>query len=163
MSDIVNWELYRNPVSGIPEDVYERMIGNGPKPEAGDIIFVRRGSYRIGTVAMASPRDNRVLLTRELLTLRVLDRQNLYGMTPFYLLAMLSSRSVQEQIGNLVFVDTTLPNIGGRWRHLIVPIHKDRAVIDRIGKEVETTIREKWSAQDRIEALRNELGGGLIT
>ena len=159
VSDIVNWELYRNPVTGIPEDVYERMIGNAPKPEAGDVIFVRRGSYRIGTVAMASPRDNRVLLTRELLTLRVLDRQNPYGLTPFYLLAMLSSGSVQEQIGNLVLYDTTLPNIGDRWRHLVIPVHDDVAEVERIGREVEMSIREKWSAQDRIEALRAGLGG----
>lgn len=155
----MNWELYRNPVAGIPEDVYERMIGDGPKPEAGDIIFVRRGSYRIGTVAMASPRDNRVLLTRELLTLRVLDRQNPYGLTPFYLLAMLSSGTVQEQIGNLVLYDTTLPNIGDRWQHLVIPVHEDTAEVERIGKEVEMSIREKWSAQDRIEALRASLGG----
>ena len=159
VSDIVNWELYRNPVAGIPEDVYERMIGDGPKPEAGDIIFVRRGSYRIGTVAMASPRDRRVLLTRELLTLRVLNRQNPYGLTPFYLLAMLSSGSVQDQIGNLVLYDTTLPNIGDRWRHLVIPVHEDAAEVERIGKEVEMSIREKWSAQDRIEALRSRLGG----
>ena len=159
VKDIVNWELYRNPVTGIPEDVYEQMIGNGPKPEEGDVIFVRRGSYRIGTVAMASPRDRRILLTRELLTLRVLNRHNEYGLTPFYLLIMMSSKAVQDQIDNLVFVDTTLPNIGDRWRHLVIPIHEDRDEAERISKEVEATIREKWSAQDRVEALADELGG----
>ena len=158
VSDIVNWELYRNPVTGIPEDVYARMIGKGPTPEEGDIIFVRRGSYRIGTVAMASARDQRVLLTRELLTLRVLDRENPYGLTPFYLLAMLSSRHVQDQISNLVFVDTTLPNIGNRWRYLTIPVHDDTAEVERIGREVELSIRDKWSAQNRIEALRASLG-----
>ena len=87
VSDIVNWELYRNPVTGITEEVYENMIGYGRQPQEGDVIFVRRGSYRIGTVAMASPFDSKVLLTRELLTLRVLNEENEYGITPFYLLA----------------------------------------------------------------------------
>ena len=159
VSDIVNWELYRNPVTGIPEEVYERIIGNAPKPKKGDIIFVRRGSYRIGTVAMASPRDSRVLLTRELLTLRVHRKLNLYGLTPYYLLAMMSSEAVQNQIDDLVFYDTTLPNIGDRWRHLIVPIHEDVGEIKRISNEVREAIREKWSAQERVESLRTQLGG----
>lgn len=159
VSDIVNWELYRNPVSGIPEDVYERIMGDGVEPEEGDIIFVRRGSYRIGTVAMASPRDRRVLLTRELLTFRIRNPENEYGLTPFYLLAMLSSSGVQEQITNLVFVDTTLPNIGDRWKHLILPFHENHERVAEISTGIEIAIREKWSAQDRVDSLRDELGG----
>ena len=77
---------------------------------------MRRGSYRIGTVAMASPRDERVLLTTELLTLRVTNTTNKYGLTPFYLLGLLSSQLVQDQIDNYVFVDTTLPTIYERWK-----------------------------------------------
>lgn len=65
---------------------------------------------------MASPRDAQVLLTREILTLRV--GENKRHLTPFYLLALLSSREVQRQIDHLVFIDTTLPNIGERWREL---------------------------------------------
>lgn len=162
VSDIVNWELYRNPVSGIPEHVYERLLGNKPTPEEGDVIFVRRGSYRIGTVAMASRRDKRVLLTRELLTLRVIRPENEYGLTPFYLLAMLSSPTVQNQINHFVFVDTTLPNIGERWKYLALPIHKDRTDVERISAETERIIREKWCAQEMTDVLRKELGN-LIT
>ena len=163
VSDIVNWELYRNPVAGIPEDVYEEMIGDGPTPKEGDVIFVRRGSYRIGTVAMASPRDTKVLLTRELLTLRVLKVNNKYNLTPFYLLAMLSSASVQRQIKSLVFLDTTLPNIGDRWKHLVIPIHKDKRKMTEISRKVEQSIKEKWSSQERIELLRTRLGEGVVT
>ena len=162
VSDIVNWELYRNPVSGVPLEAYEQLIGDKPRPREGDVIFVRRGSYRIGTVAMASPRDEYVLLTRELLTFRVTPRDSRYGMSPFYLLALLSSRFVQEQIAQLVFVDTTLPNIGDRWKYLLLPVHKDLAEAARIGNEIEKTMRDKWSAQDRIDSLRYRLGG-LVT
>ena len=159
VSDIVNWELYRNPVSGIPRDVYERLVRDKSTPREGDIIFVRRGSYRIGTVAMASPRDRYVLLTRELLILRLPKKENRHGLTPFYLLAMLSSKCVQEQIGNLVFIDTTLPNIGDRWRYLTIPVHTDTNEVKRVSDEVERSIRDKWAAQERIERLRNQLGG----
>ena len=156
VADIVNWELYRNPNSGVRRAVYERMTRDAPAVEPQDILFVRRGSYRIGTVAMASPRDGEVLLTREILTLRVAP--NDVGLTPFYLLAMLSSKTVQEQIDHLVFVDTTLPNIGGRWRELKLPVHKDRREMARVSRIVESSIKAKWAAQAKIDTLRDELG-----
>ena len=162
VSDIVNWELYRNPVSGIPEHVYESLVGTKETSETGDVIFVRRGSYRIGTVAMASHRDSKVLLTRELLTFRVTNPNNRHGITPFYLIAMLSSKTIQDQIHDLVCYDTTLPNLGDRWKLLTLPVHRDSEEINRISQEVEEVIRAKWSAQDSIDELRNRLGS-IIT
>ncbi len=162
VSDIVNWELYRNPVSGVPEDIYKKMTQNKEKPQTGDILFVRRGSYRIGTVAMASPQDHHVLLTRELLTLRVLQPVNYYNINAFYLLALLSSKFVQDQISSKVFVDTTLPNIGDRWKELILPIYKDKKEIEKISNLTQSSILQKWSAQKQIQKIRNKIGG-LIT
>lgn len=159
VSDIVNWELYRNPVSGIPVEVYKKIKGDGIEPKRGDVIFVRRGSYRIGTVAMASSRDREVLLTKELLTFRVIKSKNKYGLDPFYLLAMLSSSIVQRQIENLVFVDTTLPNIGDRWKHLIIPFHKNRKTINKISSDTQKVMSQKWSAQTKIDNLRKKIGG----
>ena len=159
VSDIVNWEMYRNPVTGIPESEFQRVISNKRRSEAGDVIFVRRGSYRIGTVAMASPRDSTVLLTRELLTLRVLNHANEYGLSPFYLLFALSSKTVQGQIPDLVCIGTTLPTIGDRWKYLVLPIHRNAADVSRIAEKVESSIKKKWSAQEQIEALREEFGG----
>ena len=153
--------MYRNPVSGIPEEIYRRILGKKRRPEAGDIVFVRRGSYRIGTVAMASPRDSEVLLTRELVSFRVVG-ENPYGITPFYLLFLLSSQYVQDQIPCRVFIDTTLPNLDDRWRELILPIHEDHSEARSVGAEVERAIRSKWQAQDHIDALR-EASGGLTT
>ena len=158
VSDIVNWEMYRNPVTGIPENVYLKKLGKKQTPKEGDIIFVRRGSYRIGTVAMASARDEHVLFTTELLTLRVSNKNNKYGITPFYLLFLLSSESVQNQLDYCVFVDTTLPTIGKRWKKLVLPIHTDQQEIDRISKQVEEVMRHKWAAQDQTDVLRGQLG-----
>ena len=158
VSDIVNWEMYRNPTSGIPKNVYQKLLGNKPTPKEGDVILVRRGSYRIGTVAMASSRDEQVLLTRELLTIRVSDKNNHYGITPFYLLAQLSSKLVQDQLYYYVCFDTTYPNLGDRWKNLVLPIHTDQQEIARISNQVEDAIRNKWTAQDQVNALRNQIG-----
>ena len=158
VSDIVNWELYRNPTTGIPEETYEELTRNGQDVEPQDVVFVRRGSYRIGTVAMASPRDRKVCLTRELLTLRVVNPKNEHGITAFYLLALLSSQDVQSQVRRLTFIDTTLPNIGGRWRELRLPVHRDRDALRKVGEIVRKSIHQKWAAQGLIEDLRMEIG-----
>lgn len=162
VSDIVNWEMYRNPVAGISEEVYLRMTKNKNSPKAGDVIFVRRGSYRIGTVAMASPRDKKILLTRELVTFRIMQPNNEYSLTPYYLLALLSSNTVQEQISSKVFVDTTLPNIGDRWKDILLPVHRDKNLIKSISDKVESAIRKKWQAQEDIENL-GSIVGDLVT
>lgn len=161
VSDIVNWELYRNPTSGVSAATYEKFTRNKRQVQAEDVLFVRRGSYRIGTVAMASERDRRVILTRELLTLRVAAK-NKRKITPYYLLALLSSQPVQDQIRYLTFIDTTLPNIGDRWRELQLPIHKRADAMDAMGRDVRKLIRQKWAAQNAVDRLRQRVGG-LVT
>lgn len=157
VNDIVNWELYRNPTAGVARSVYDRMTKGKQGPREGDVIFVRRGSYRIGTVAIASRFDDEVLLTRELLTFRVNDGNEL-GLTPFYLLALLSSELVQSQIDGLVFVDTTLPNIGDRWREILLPLHTEVHEIREVTERVEAAVRRKWEAQGLINELRRDIG-----
>ena len=157
VSDIVNWELYRNPTTGVTKETYRRFTKNKHTPQDGDVLFVRRGSYRIGTVAMASKRDSKVVLTRELLTLRVTPN-NEHRITPYYLLALLSSGQVQDQIRKLTFIDTTLPNIGDRWRELQLPVHTNISAMHRMGNTVKKAIELKWSAQKNIEELRDKMG-----
>ena len=157
VNDIMNWEMYRNPTSGVDATTYNRLADGKPKPQSGDIIFVRRGSYRIGTVAMASPLDADVLLTRELLTIRV-HSWNIDRLTPYYLLALLSSDTVQAQIDGLVFMDTTLPTIGDRWKDILLPLHKDIDEMQRVSARVEEAVRRKWEAQSMIHGLQDELG-----
>ncbi len=158
VKDIVNWELYRNPLDGVTEEVFEKMTRNKRHLEEGDIVFVRRGSYRIGTVAMASPLDGKLVLTRELLTFRLLNDLG-KGWSPFYLLYLLSTPFVQAQMKHLTFMDTTLPNIGDRWKDLILPAHEDIDAVRDIGRKVEQSIRDKWRAQARIDELRQDIGG----
>ncbi len=110
---------------------------------------------------MASRRDAQIVMTRELLTLRV-SPDNEVGMTPYYLLALLSSNVVQDQTRPLTFYDTTLPNIGDRWRELLLPVYKDAAQAARMSEAVEQAIAAKWAAQDDIESLRRTMGG-LVT
>lgn len=159
VSDVVNWELYRNPTSSVPEHVYRAVKGkNGVTLNTGDVILVRRGSYRIGTVAMASPFDTDLLLTKELVVLRVVEPSNEYGIDPYYLIYLLSHQKTQAQVAHKTFLDTTLPNIGNRWRELTLYIEKKSSARDEIRNQVMEAIEAKWSALQRIHDLRERLG-----
>ncbi len=159
VSDIVNWELYRNPTSYVPRHVFDRIRGKGGvKLQEEDVVFVRRGSYRIGTLAMASSYDEEFLLTGELVVLRVVQPFNTYGVDPYYLIYLLSHAYTQEQINQKVFIETTLPNIGDRWRELELPLAVDPAVRQSVSKRVRGVIQSKWEALASLDDLRTEFG-----
>lgn len=156
VKDIVNWEVYKDPTSKIPMDVYKSMASEKKKLHTGDILYVRRGSYRIGSVAMVSPNDIDVLLTREILVLRVLPNDK--GITPYYLLYLLSHWITQEQSKNKILIETTLPNIADRWKELALPIHNSKEKIEEVSNKIKTAIDAKWSAVEKIKEITEELG-----
>ena len=159
VADIVNWEMYKNPTTPVPEDIYESVKGRtGVNLQARDIIFVRRGSYRIGTVAMVSPLDTKVLLTRELVVIRVVKPENKYGVDPFYLLYLLSHKLTQDQLYQKVLIDTTLPNIADRWTELQLPVLRDKDVARSLAARIQGSFELKWKAQEDIQSLRVEFG-----
>ena len=158
VSDIVNWELYRNPTTGVPHHVYEKIRGKGVRLQSRDILFVKRGSYRIGSVAMASPYDTEVLLMRELVVIRMKSISNKYRIDPFYLLYLFSHQYTQQQIKQKVFMDTTLPNIADRWKELVLPVATSLEERERLGKRVRTVIEAKWKAITDLSVLREEFG-----
>ncbi len=158
VKDIVNWEIYKDPTSLIPEEVYNSMKKDGKDLEPEDVLYVRRGSYRIGSVAMVSPFDTKVLLTREIVVLRVAKRDNKYGLTPYYLLYLLSHHLTQMQTFNKVLIETTLPNIADRWKELKLPISRDPNIRSQISERVRTAIQQKWNAVQAIQALKQDFG-----
>src|SRR3989344_3021730 len=125
-----------NPTAFIPDFEYHRVKKNGFDLQEKDILFVRRGSYRIGSVALLSRYDTNVLLTKEIQTFRVLNEANDYGIDPFYLLYLFSHALTQKQMYNKILIDTTLPNIGERWKELRLPVSNDpkqrKAISDRL-------------------------------
>ena len=107
---------------------------------------------------MVSPFDIKVLLTREILTLRVIDRNNRYNLDPYYLLYLLSHKLISMQAFNKVLIETTLPNIGNRWKELKLPIHKDPQIRKSISHKIRSVIENKWEAIKKIEQVKKELG-----
>ncbi|PWH84982.1 N-6 DNA methylase [Brumimicrobium oceani] len=158
VKDIVNWEVYKDPTSKIPEDIYLAKKGKKKDLIEGDVVYVRRGSYRIGSVAMVSPFDIQSLLTREILVLRVIKENNEYDLDSYYLLYLLSHSLTQLQSFNKVLIETTLPNIGDRWNELMLPISKDKEQRKMISTKIKSVIQNKWKAVEQLEKLKDELG-----
>lgn len=158
VKDIVGWGVYKDPTSRIPEEIYLNKKGENKELNEKDILYVRRGSYRIGSVAMVSPFDREVLLTREILILRIIEENNAYDLNPYYLLYLLSHRLTSMQSFNKILIETTLPNIGNRWRELRLPIHRDKSIRKSITQKVEEIVDSKWTALEKIKELEDELG-----
>lgn len=158
VKDIVNWEIYKDPTAKIPEDIYKQKKGSKKNLKEKDIVYVRRGSYRIGSVAMVSPYDIDVLLTREILVLRIANEKNKYDLTPYYLLYLLSHRLTSMQAFNKILIETTLPNIADRWKELKLPVSKNETERKRISEKIKSVIESKWEAIKGIEKLKEELG-----
>lgn len=157
VADIVDWSIYKNPVAMIPREIYEQVKGNGVNLQPLDVLFVRRGSYRIGSVAMVSKFDTEVLLTREIHVFRVLNSDNKYGIDPYYLLYLLSHKLTQKQLFNKVFIDTTLPNLGRRWEELRLPVSKKQKEREEIKRTLKEIFDKRWEAQEKINELQQNM------
>jgi type I restriction enzyme M protein len=71
-SDFANWELKASPKHGVSEDVFE-VYTQGQDVRPGDILFVREGTYLIGSTAMVTHFDGPMLYQHHLAKFRVPD------------------------------------------------------------------------------------------
>lgn len=158
VADIVNWQVYLNVTSLIPENEYQRLYDPKKQLMPKDILYVRRGSYRIGSVAMASPYNLKCILTREILVIRLIDDNNKYGLTPEYLLYALSTKVVSDMAKNKIFIDTTLPNIADRWREIEIPIFKNPVIFSEVKNRAHKAIQNQWDSLKEIDEFRKKFG-----
>ena len=154
--DVVNWGVYKNPTAMIPREVYLSSKGKGVDLKPNDIVFVKEGSYRVGDVAMLSKYDLKILLNHHSLVFRVIKENNEYGIDSYYLLYLFSHYLTQQQLYNKVMIDTTLPNIGNRWKELKLPIAKNKKERERIKGKVRKVFEKRWEAQEALIEVRKD-------
>lgn len=141
-SDISNWEIKLDPKHGVSEETY-RMYATKQDVREGDILMVKDGTYLIGTCAIISKYDTRIVYQSHLYKIRVLDRKVI---SPYMLLAALSAGPVQQQIKSKRFTQDIIDSLGNRIYDLILPIPKDKTLRRKIENSVKKAI------EDRIEA-----------
>jgi type I restriction enzyme M protein len=156
--DIVGWEMYKSENTMIPIEVYKKVKGKKFDLKSKDIVFVKEGSYRIGSVALVSPFDTEVLLNHHSFVFRVEKENNEYGIDAFYLLYLFSHKLTQKQLYNKIMIDTTLPNIGDRWQELYLPLSEDKKVIQEIKSKVKDYFEKKWASIKDLQELKDKFG-----
>lgn len=142
-SDISNWEIKADPKHSVSEEIYQSLAAKQDLRE-GDILMVRDGTYLIGTCALITADDTRILYQSHFYKLRVRET------CPFccyLLLAALSSVPVQKQILAKRLTQDIIDSLGNRIQELILPIPKDKARRDHIAQMVKQTIQHRREAR----------------
>ncbi len=149
-SDIANWEIKGDPKHGVSEALYKTLSGR-QNVEVDDILMVRDGTYLVGTCAIVTDLDSKILYQSHILKFKSLD----YGvMDPKLLLALFSSPIVKEQIWAKRFTQDIIDTLGGRWRELILPVPKDegqrQSIIDSVESAIEGRRQARLSARKAV-------------
>ena len=143
-SDISNWEIKLDPKHGLSEEIYQ-LYAKKQDVKEGDILMVKDGTYLIGTCAMVSKYDAKIVYQSHLYKIRIIDKKVI---SPFILLAVLSSAPVQEQIKSKRFTQDIIDSLGNRIHDLILPIPKDNTLRKRIENNVKKALEDRMEARE---------------
>lgn len=156
-SDISNWEVKIDPKQGVSEEVYSQYMSKQDVQE-NDLLMVKDGTYLIGTCAIITKYDRKILYQSHIYKIRVIDKDKL---SPFLLLAILSSDPVQQQIKSKRFTQDIIDSLGNRINELVLPITKDKKTQREISELVEKTIKERVEARELARKATEAVIKGL--
>lgn len=149
-SDIANWEIKLDPKQGLSEAVYNKFSGK-QDVQPYDILMVRDGTYLVGTCAMISPSETKIVYQSHLFKIRSTDHEKI---NPYLLLALLSSPIVKQQIRAKQFTQDIIDTLGRRIMELELPFPKNKEEQERIIEQVKEVFDKRNEAK---EMMRNVL------
>lgn len=120
VTDLKNWRIQENPTNFISEHMAEKLRKRGRSLQFGDLVTPARASSNIGQFCLVLPWQTNVVLTREMLVLRVAANDD--GIDAFLLLALFSLKVVQDQYTNLALMQVNRDHLGDHWRDVLVPL-----------------------------------------
>ncbi len=149
-SDIANWEIKLDPKQGLSEEIYNNLSAK-QDVQAYDILMVRDGTYLVGTCAMISPSETKIVYQSHLLKIRSNNHDKI---NPYLLLALLSSPIVKQQIRAKQFTQDIIDTLGRRVLELELPFPKKLDEQQRIIEQVKEVFDKRNEAK---EVMRNVL------
>ena len=149
-SDIANWEIKLDPKQGLSEEIYE-SLQKKQDVQAYDILMVKDGTYLVGTCAMITEDETKIVYQSHLWKIRSLDHKRL---NPYLLLALLSSPIVKQQIRAKQFTQDIIDTIGRRVYELVLPFPKDLEQEQTIIQKVQEVFAKRTEAKN---LMRNVL------
>lgn len=151
-SDISNWEIKSDPKHLVSQEIYE-SLAKKQDVRAGDILMVKDGSYLIGTCAMITQYDTRMIYQSHLYKIRV-NEQNRYGLDNYYLLATLSSDFLRQQVAANTYSHDIINSLGDRLKDLLIPISKSNEKRASISEMVRKSIQGSIEARELAKRAR---------
>ena len=148
-SDVSNWELKTDTKQGVSDEIYAEY-GTAQDVKAGDVMFVRDGTYLIGQIALVTESDLPLLYQSHIVKFRVCPESPISSML---LMACLSSPIVKRQIRSKQFTADIIDTVGDRWKELVLPVPRDSKVADQVSAEVATLTTERARLRDKIRKI----------
>ena len=110
-----------DPKQGVSSTVYHQYA---PRQDIqpGDVLFVRDGTYLVGSTAIVGGDDLPMLLQSHVLRFRVVDGSELDG---FLFLAAMNAPVVRRQLRSKQFTADIIDTVGSRYREVYLPIPND--------------------------------------
>jgi type I restriction enzyme M protein len=152
-SDISNWEIKVDPKQCVSEEIYLKYKKK-QDIELNDILLVKDGTYLIGTTAIITEYDTKIIFQSHIYKIRVLEPEIL---SPFLLLAILSSEIVQRQINSKKFSQDIIDSLGRRLYEIIIPIPKDSNLKEKLASDVKDLIESRIKSRELIKTIRSEV------
>lgn len=122
-----------NSTNMVPVEVARSLWGKGTSGlEAFDLLSPERASSNIGEFCVLMPGQEQVVLTREVIVLRV---TNAALFDAFFLLWALSLQVVRDQWRRMIFMQTNREDVGHRYREIMVPVPPTKAEALAVSKE----------------------------
>jgi len=130
-SDISNWEIKSAPKQGVSKEIYQEYASD-QDVQVGDILFVRDGTYLIGTNCFITEIDKDILYQSHILKLRVNNHE---ALDPHLLFLALNNPWVQRQIRSVQFTADIIDTIGQRFFEVVLPFPRSKELQKRLVKE----------------------------
>ena len=132
VSDIRAGMVNINPTNMVPKALAERFWnGTDSGLRSFDLLSPERASKNIGDFAVLMPGQESIVLTREVIVLRVTETA---PFDPFYLQWALTLKVVRRQWDRVIFMQTNREDVGHRYREIIIPVAPSRAEANDVSK-----------------------------
>ncbi len=154
-SDISNWELKTDPKQGVSEELYD-SLKTKLDVKAGDILMVRDGTYLIGTSAIVTESDTRILFQSHIYKIRVRKPEQL---DTWLLFACLNSPVVKRQIRAKQFTQDIIDTLGNRILELLIPIPKDQQKCQEIAQATRETVEARVALRNKARQIVLDVEG----
>ena len=148
-SDISNWEIKADPKQGVSQAIFQQYAAK-QDVQAGDLLFVRDGTYLIGASCLVTEADSKILYQSHILKFRVAAHAPVSGAV---LLALLSCPIVRRQIRAKQFTADIIDTIGNRYLELVLPVPKNSEIRSKIEKDVVTVVQQRVFLRERLRRI----------